>query len=69
MIEHLGEGGFGITVKAEDNRTKKSVVVKSFLRYEVDNFTDGIPTEIHKVDLYEPHVYEPSQYCPDVGSL
>lgn len=47
VIERLGEGGFGIAVKAEDNRTKKSVVVKSFLRYEVDNFTDGIPTEIH----------------------
>ena len=47
MIEDLGKGGFGTAVKAKDNQTKKLVVVKSFLRHEVCNWTDGIPTEIH----------------------
>jgi len=47
VIEDLGKGGFGTAVKAKDNQTKKLVVVKSFLRHEVCNWTDGIPTEIH----------------------
>ena len=44
--ELLGEGSFGKAFRARDNQTKTSVIVKSFPRDKIYNWTNGIPTEI-----------------------
>jgi len=42
----LGKGTYGRVVRATDKQTGTSVVVKSFLKKKVFNWTNGIPTEI-----------------------
>jgi len=44
--DDLAVGGFGVTIKATDNRTKMPVIIKTPFTDRVINWTNDIPTEI-----------------------